>query len=180
MNPPPPPSVAPHWVRLNIKRKWKHPVASRFLQRSKAARLLIHSAYHAGVCSNRKDTTVSFAAFIYVFIYLYLTRFIFDDASPLNGLCPAVTLIMGEGSLDDQLRGEVMWSSFTDAVDMSNSSSSLSTEERHSNAPGSVSEILKLNKNTLMKQKHIRVMWIWSKYGIYLLLGSTLRYVAVV
>lgn len=65
---------------------------------------------------------------------------------------------MGEGSLDDQLRGEVMWSSFTDAVDMSNSSSSLSTEERHSNAPGSVSEILKLNKNTLMKQKHIRVM----------------------
>lgn len=49
---------------------------------------------------------------------------------------------MGEGSLDDQLRGGVMWSSITDAVDMSNSSSSLSTEERHSNAPGSVSEIL--------------------------------------
>lgn len=69
-------------------------------------------------------------------------------ASTLNGLCPTGTPIMGEGSLDDQLRGEVMWSSFTDAVDMSNSSSSLSTEERHSHAPGSVSKHLNPNKPT--------------------------------
>lgn len=64
---------------------------------------------------------------------------------------------MGEGSLDDQLRGEVMWSSFTDAVDMSNSSSSLSTLERHSNAPGSVRQILKPT-NQAKNQKDIREM----------------------
>lgn len=45
-----------------------------------------------------------------------------------------------EGSLADLLRGEVI-SFFTDSVDMSNSSSSLSTEERHCNTPGSVSTI---------------------------------------
>lgn len=140
-------SVAPHWVSLNIKRKWKHAVASRFLLRSKAARLLTHSAYRADFCSHRKDAAVSLTAFIYLlFISLFkpvhLCRFA-ANAPPLNGLCPAGTRIMGEGSLDDHLRGEVMWPSLTDAVDMSNSSSSLSTEERHSNAPGSVSEILK-------------------------------------
>lgn len=109
------------------------------------------------------------------FFFIYLIRFVFTaDASPLNGVCSAGRRIMGEGSLDDQLRGEVMWSSFTDAVDMSNSSSSLSTLERHSNAPGSVRQILKPT-NQAKNQKDIREMWIWSQYGIYMMSLSILR-----
>lgn len=45
-----------------------------------------------------------------------------------------------EGPPDDPLQVEVVFL-FADSLDMSNSSSSLSTEERHCNTPGSVSII---------------------------------------
>lgn len=138
----PTPCFAPQWVNLDLKRKWKHPIASRFLPHSKAARLLTPHWNHADVRSHQEDTAGLSPAFVHSFIYLslYFTRSTFA-ASRLEGLCVTGTRIMGEGSLDDQL-GEVMWSSPTDSVDVSNSSSSLSTEDRHSYAPGSVSEII--------------------------------------